>query len=497
MVLACLIALGWACPQPIHAATNTVLNLKDGLTAGTLRSAIANSSAGDKIVFSNGLSGTLSLTNGGQLLIKQDIVLQGPGAGVITISGNNSNRVFNITNANVSLSGLTIANGRVAGTNGIAGGAGETIFGAGLLRLDSVYGYTVTVSNCLFLANAVIGGSGSGAFPGNGSAGGNAYGGAVFNNSTLVMKNCSFAGNQAIGGNGGSGSFAGGAAGAALGGGVCNSGLFISTNCTFATNAAVGGIGGETTCNFCSPGAGGNGEGGGFYNAGQSVIMCSTIASNTAVGGNGGGAFPSGTGIQGGAFAGGIRNGGENLNVGNTIIAGNTALQAKDVSGDFSSAGFNLVAVTNGSTGFGMNFDQVGNLDQVIDPLLGPLLDNGGQTPTMVLHTNSPAADQGNSFGTSTDQRGAPRPTVFSNGLYSGDGSDIGAFEIIPPVVSLTRQGGKVILSWSIFNLGLNLQSATNLAAGSWISLGEPITNGNKLFLTNTILGENRFFRLH
>jgi hypothetical protein len=497
MVLACLIASGWAYLQPINAATNTVLNLKDGLTAGTLRSAIANSLAGDTIVFSAGLSGTISLTNGGQLLINKDITLQGPGAKLITISGNNSNRVFNLTNANVSLSGLTIANGRVAGANGASGGAGETVLGGGLQRIDSIYGYTVTVSNCLFLGNFVIGGIGGGAFPGNGSAGGSAYGGAVFNNSTLVMKNCCIAGNQAIGGKGGSGSFAGGAAGVALGAGVCNSGTLILTNCTFATNAATGGVGGDTSCNFCAPGAGGNGEGAGLYNVGQSVIMCCTLSSNTAVGGSSGIAFPSGTGTQGGAYAGGIRNGGGSLDIGNTIIAGNIALQASDVSGDFSPAGFNLVSVTNGSTGFGTNFDQVGNVNQVSDPLLGPLMDNGGQTPTMALRTNSPAIDYGNSFGNPTDQRGAPRPSVVLAGPHCGNGADIGAFEMIPPLVSITQQGGKVVISWSIFNLGLTLQSATNLAASGWISSGTPVTAGDKLFLTNTILGGNHYFRLH
>ena len=499
MVLACLIASGWACPQPINAATNTVLNLKDGLIAGTLRSVIANSLAGDTIVFNSGLSGTISLTNGGQLLINKDITLQGPGAKLITISGNSSNRVFNITNANVNLSGLTIANGRVAGANGTSGGVGETVFGGGLQRIDSIYGYTVTVINCLFVGNFAIGGAGGGVYTGAGGAAGNAYGGAVFNNSTLVMKNCCIAGNYAVGGNGGSGSFDGGSGGAALGAGLCNSGTLTLTNCTFATNGATGGTGGSIPGNIGGPGSGGNGEGAGIYDAGQSVVMSCTISSNTAVGGNGGTASPGGigNGMQGGAYAGGIRAAAGSMGIGNTIIAGNIALQANDVSGDFSTAGFNLVGVTNGSTGFGANYDQIGSLNQVSDPQLGPLMDNGGQTPTMALRTNSPAIDQGNSFGSPTDQRGASRPSSFLVGPHSGDGADIGAFEMTPPLVSIVRQGDKFVISWSVFNLGLTLQSATNLVAGGWISVGTTVTNGNNLFLTNTILGENHYFRLH
>jgi hypothetical protein len=56
------------------------------------------------------------------------------------------------------------------------------------------------------------------------------------------------------------------------------------------------------------------------------------------------------------------------------------------------------------------------------DPLLAPLADNGGPTPTMALLPGSPAIDAGVSVsGVTTDQRGVPRP--------QGSAPDIGAFE--------------------------------------------------------------------
>jgi hypothetical protein len=97
------------------------------------------------------------------------------------------------------------------------------------------------------------------------------------------------------------------------------------------------------------------------------------------------------------------------------------------------SRGYNLDS--DGSCGFVDPTDQSG-----IDPLLGPLQDNGGSTPTHALLPGSPAL---NAIPTAactwdddadpltpevpllTDQRGIDRP--------QGSGCDIGAFERVPP----------------------------------------------------------------
>jgi hypothetical protein len=60
-----------------------------------------------------------------------------------------------------------------------------------------------------------------------------------------------------------------------------------------------------------------------------------------------------------------------------------------------------------------------------VDPLLGPLAENGGITPTVSLLPGSPAIDAGDeSVCPLTDQRGVTRP--------KGMACDIGAFELEP-----------------------------------------------------------------
>src|ERR1051325_2580088 len=79
---------------------------------GTLRQAINDnnvSGGGNTITFSNVVVGTITLGSG-ELVISKDVIIIGPGSQLLTLSGNNSNRVFNInsTNAHVDVSGLSL-----------------------------------------------------------------------------------------------------------------------------------------------------------------------------------------------------------------------------------------------------------------------------------------------------------------------------------------------------------------------------------------------------
>jgi len=68
------------------------------------------------------------------------------------------------------------------------------------------------------------------------------------------------------------------------------------------------------------------------------------------------------------------------VNIRNTIIAGNTASQSgPDVFNHFNSLGYNLIGKSDGSTGFadGVNNDQVGSVATPLNPMLGPLQNNG------------------------------------------------------------------------------------------------------------------------
>jgi len=58
------------------AATVTVINLGDA-GAGSLRQQIATASDGDTIVFTNGLSGTITLTSG-ELAVNKNLTISGP-----------------------------------------------------------------------------------------------------------------------------------------------------------------------------------------------------------------------------------------------------------------------------------------------------------------------------------------------------------------------------------------------------------------------------------
>jgi hypothetical protein len=118
----------------------------------------------------------------------------------------------------------------------------------------------------------------------------------------------------------------------------------------------------------------------------------------------------SGGGIGGG---GGLRN---------TIVAGNAAPTSPDVSGNFQSGGHNLIGDGSGGTGYDLS-DLVGTSANPVDPVLGPLQDNGGPTLTMALLPGSPAIDAGDDTDApDTDQRGFAR--------IAEDHIDIGAFEL-------------------------------------------------------------------
>jgi hypothetical protein len=108
----------------------------------------------------------------------------------------------------------------------------------------------------------------------------------------------------------------------------------------------------------------------------------------------------------------------------NTLIAGNSASLGPDVDGYVISLGYNLVGQVDGSTGWASR-DSLGHTSAPLDPLLGPLQDNGGPTPTHALLAGSPAIDTGApSLWGSVDQRGTVR---FHSGLNPP--IDVGAFD--------------------------------------------------------------------
>jgi hypothetical protein len=209
------------------------------------------------------------------------------------------------------------------------------------------------------------------------------------------------------------------------GGAIANSGQLIIQNSTISNNTGSNG-------------------GGVIIIDGQVQIINSTIANN--IGNIGGGIFNSVADLtitnstiafnNASGNSGGVRNIGGVANLKNTIIASNTSPLDPDVGASiefaFKSGGNNLIGNGTGGEGLvdGVKNDIVGSTIAPIDPLLSPLQNNGGTTPTLALASTSLAINKGsNSFIApytdpgQFDQRGAGFNRIINNII------DIGAFE--------------------------------------------------------------------
>jgi hypothetical protein len=233
-------------------STLTVLNTLDK-GAGSLRDTITKAKNGDTIVFAPSLDGqTITLTSD-QITINNSLDIEGPGAGVLAISGNNKNRVFDISEGNtITIAGLTITHGRGGG-----GSNGSDSAGGGILNVGS----SLTLANDCLSFNTAFNMTG-------------AAGGAVANRdhgSNLTVTGCTFVGNQAIS--------SGTAEGAAIAN-TLNGAMLTVINSTFINNQAVGINGGIA--------GGGAIENDGDVGGASASIGGSSFTNNMAIGGDGG-----------------------------------------------------------------------------------------------------------------------------------------------------------------------------------------------------------------
>jgi len=337
---------------------------------GSLRQAIADAAPGDTIDFA--VTGTITLTSG-ELVVTNDLKITGPGITNLTVSGNNASRVLLINSGVVNVSGMTIANGTYWGG------------GAGIYNLG-----TLTVSHCLFTSNNCP----HYAY----------YGGGICNIGNLTVRTCTFSKN--FGGNGG---------------GIGNVGTASVFDSTLTDNGAYDGGGvrndwGSLTLINTTVSGNHSSVGGGL----ESQEGINTLRNCTIVGNSASHGWYGGGGIW-------LWTASTVVNIHNSIVAGNSTTGAgPDCSGPIASLDFNLIGNTNGATITGVTTHNIYGKD----PLLGPLADNGGPTPTHALLPGSPAIDHGSSGGLATDQRGLPRPFNFPAYFDADDGSDIGAVEM-------------------------------------------------------------------
>jgi hypothetical protein len=254
----------------------------------------------------------------------------------------------------------------VGGAGGIANAGTATILGSTISGnssggIRSSYGGGISNSNSgtMTITESTIS---------DNSVAANGYGGGIWNTGQLTVTNSTISGNSV----------------SALGGGIANEGTATVTDCTFSGNSA--------------------GRGGALDNGRTLTIADSTLTGNSAVAGDAGGIWnPYDYSV---AY------------LGNTIVAGNSAQSFPDVSGALASLGHNLIGDGDGGSGF-TDTDLVGTAGSPIDPLLGPLQDNGGPTPTMALLPGSPALNAGDpdELGTA-DQRGVVRTGGINIGAY-------------------------------------------------------------------------------
>ena len=392
-------------PDPATGAGTSLREAINAANANTGADLITFSDgAGGSIDFSDGASRTIVL-GGSALVITDSVTIDGPGSGALEVSGNSDgdnaittgeSGVFQTTGSpDVVLSDLALSNGiapnGAAFTNGSSG--------------------NVTFDTCAFIFNRVSGGgTGGGAIYHNGS-------GAMVLNDCLVANNAADTDNGAgilVGASGGNlevnrSTFTGNVAGnGGLGGaivGLNNSSLIALRNSTFSGNSAR--FGGAIRIASSS--------------ATLDVLHC-TITGNIGIDGEGG--------IS--TFA------DSPANLRNSIIAGNTAPSAPDLSGgSFMSNGANFIGNPSGTPGVESDATFASTGTTITDLLDPALTNNGGTTLTHNLVPGSPAIDAAaNAAAASlaTDQRGFGFDRIF-NGT-----ADIGALELMftPPIIVTT-----------------------------------------------------------
>lgn len=334
------------------------------------------------------------------------------------------------------------ANAATGGSSGQTKGFGGALAMVGVLANS--------INNSLFSANIATGGLSSQA---QGSRGGDGGGGAIYqeDGTTADISFSTFDINQAVGGLINTGARAGGAA---FGGGIYlqTSSITVLRNSTLSGNQANGKAGlaissggglfltGSTLSMNNSTVSGNNtndsgdpinSQGGGIKITGASdlILIANTITNNSAGDEIGGGGiyieFPATISELTSNIVAKNSDGGDAA--GQDIVDDSLVPPINIGALTIAAANNNLVGVDlySGLVN-GVNGNIVGTVSSPVDPMIGPLADNGGPTKTHALLATSPAVNVGaNPINATFDQRGAG----FLREVPPGE-PDMGAFEI-------------------------------------------------------------------
>ena len=425
--------LASALALPAHAAGVVGTGTPASCTYAALTAAMAG---GGAVTFDCGAA-PHTIVLAGHLSLNQNTSVDG--GGLITLDGNQARRHFYMNTAvNLTLTGLTLTRGRVAGTQG----GSIYAVGPGALTLTDVNltnneadqnGGAISAFNGVALNLTRVRATGNRA---------GIRGGAIFtlnSNDTITLNQFVASGNHAAN--------AGGAIRHQGGTMVINDSLFTGNGVDLAV------------------------EGGGAIDvrpAGGTnfTITNSTFHGNTVASGASGSAIRADSAVGGDIYSSTFANnsGGDAIRAyGATAITLRNTLVA-NTAGQPNCTTQNTATITDGSNNlqFGGSVAQscgAGVPEQ--NPLLAPLADNGGFSQTMALLAGSPAIDAGSACP-ATDQRGVARPI--------GPACDIGAHEgpPAPPIVVPGPGGGAAVSvpaldGWALALLALLLPVATKV----------------------------------
>jgi hypothetical protein len=443
-------------PPPL-VVTNTN-NGNDGVCDAdcSLFEAISVAAPGATIEFSDLFDTPQTISLGIAVAINKSLTINGKGAHLLTIDGNQSSRGFNINiggGATVNINNLTVTRGFTSGGSGggifLAGGgtlnlsdvvidnSGAVVSGGGIFSSGS----NLNIVNSRITANRTLSGGARGA--GVSIYGGNLSirGSVVSGNNNLIFQ----PGLQSFGG------------GLELESGV----TAIIENSTVSNNSSDigGGVWNNSAIlrmsNVTLSGNPNSLAGSGLANASTAVLRNSTVAGNTAVS----------QGFNEGR-AGGIYNSG-NLTLANVIAADNVAPSSADIenNGVVTLLGANIV-----EAGLSGGVSGAGSVSSV-DPKLAPLGNYGGATPTQALNAGSPAINAGSNSealdatgaGLAFDQRGAGALRIM------GEIVDLGAFEQNVSFNQTTLANGSVGINFSVQFSATRLTNLPPFTEGSEI----------------------------
>jgi len=490
--------------DPLSPTTDGLVTLREAVLAANTDAAVGDAPAGsgpdtitfDPTEFAGPQTITLSM---GELEIEDDLTITGTGQANLTIDGNNASRIFdiddgnNLTQATVSISGLTLTGGNVVGDGG------------GIRNTEDL-----TIADSTISGNAAVGGA--------------SLGGGLFNDArgTTEIVRSTISGNSANDG--------GGVAS------VTASASLDITDSTVSGNTATA-VGGGVyldygTHNISGSTISGNSalSGGGIYNYyGNIDITNSTISGNSATGGDatngmGGGvvSYYGSTDISHSTITGNtaVRRGGgvytylSPVSIENSIVAGNTAATGSEISRAGGPAvslnAYNILGDSSKTTADAVNGASAGGNDITATSdgtnptALGSILDtalsdNGGSTLTHGLVAGSIAIDAGNpapAAPPSFDQRGSGFDRIVGGRL------DIGAYESgTEPTLDASLINGGSINRSGIATIELSFSQSVTIASVASLMLtndstmtaesldGAVLTNNGTATITLNLLG--------